>query len=212
MTVSDGFRPSVWIANNPLVLASKSLSRRSLLAAVGLFPEVIASDIDERMLEARFLTRGGSVEVLARQLAYAKAIAVNASRVEAFCLGVDQTLTLGKRLFHKPRDFVEAADALATLSGRTHRLTTAFCLVRQGKTLVVDHDTADLHMRTLDRGVIARYLEFAGSAVLSSVGVYQLEGFGLHLFDHISGDQTTILGLPMVKLLSWLRRQGLISL
>jgi septum formation protein len=188
------------------------LSRRSLLAAVGLFPEIAASDIDERMLEARFLTGGGSVEVLARQLAYAKAIAVNASRLEAYCLGVDQTLTLGKRPFHKPRDFAEAAHALATLSGRTHRLTTAFCVVHRGKALVIDHDTADLHMRALDKGIVGRYLEFAGSDVLSSVGVYQLEGSGLHLFDHISGDQTTILGLPMLKLLAWLRRQGLISL
>ena len=212
MTVSDGVRPSVWAATNPLVLASRSLSRRKLLAASGLFPEVIAPEIDERVLEARFLTGGGSVEVLARQLAYAKAIAVNSSRVEAYCLGVDQTLTLGKRLLHKPRDFSEAAHTLATLSGRTHRLTTAFCFVRCGKSLVVDHETADLRMRTLDRGIIARYLELTGSAVLSSVGVYQLEGIGIHLFDRIGGDHTTILGLPMFKVLSWLRRQGLISL
>ena len=113
---------------------------------------------------------------------------------------------------HKPRDLNEAAQSLVALSGRTHRLISAFCVARSGRTLVVESDRADLRMRALDRPTIARYLDLAGTSVLSSVGAYQIEGLGVHLFDRIEGDFTTILGLPMLKLLACLRRERLVSL
>ena len=115
-------------------------------------------------------------------------------------------------MVHKPRDLVEAARSLATLAGRRHRLTAAFSVAREGRILVVDADHEDLQMRALDGDVIERYLEIAGLAVLTSVGGYQLEGLGVHLFDRVEGDYTTILGLPMLRLLRWLRRRELISL
>ena len=204
--------PSLWRAAEPLILASKSPSRRALLSAVGLDAEVIAAEVDERALEDRHLARGGSLESLAGELAQAKALAVSAIRPHAYCLGADQTLTLEGRIFHKASDFDEARRSLAALSGKTHRLTSAFCVARGGQSLVVDGDHADLRMRPLDPVTISRYLDRAGPAALASVGGYQVEGLGAHLMDHIEGEHSVVLGLPMLRLLAWLRRESLISL
>ena len=204
--------PSLWRAAEPLILASKSPSRRALLLAVGLDAEVIAAQVDERALEDRHLARGGSLESLAGELAQAKALAVSAIRPHAYCLGADQTLTLEGRIFHKAGDFDEARRSLAALSGKTHRLTSAFCVARGGQSLVVDGDHADLRMRPLDPVTISRYLDRAGPAALASVGGYQVEGLGAHLMDHIEGEHSVVLGLPMLRLLAWLRRESLISL
>jgi len=204
--------PSLWRAAQPLILASKSPSRRALLWAVGLDAEVIAAQVDERALEDRHLARGGSLESLAGELARAKALAVSAVRPHAYCLGADQTLTLEGRIFHKASDFDEARRSLAALSGKTHRLTSAFCVARGGQSLVVDGDHADLRMRPLDPVTISRYLDRAGPAALASVGGYQVEGLGAHLMDRIEGEHSVVLGLPMLRLLAWLRGESLISL
>ena len=205
-------RSGVWSGDAPLVLASKSASRRALLAACGLEAETLAVDLDERGEEDRHFGAGRPLDRLARELACAKALAASAMRPDAYCLGADQTLTVGTRLLHKARDRVEAAQSLAALAGRGHRLTSAFCVARAGSALVVDQDSAELAMRALDASAIARYLDAAGPAVLASVGVYQLEGFGVHLFESVRGDHFTILGLPLLKLLAWFRARGLVSL
>jgi septum formation protein len=203
---------SLWRAAQPLILASKSRSRRALLSAVGLDAEVVAAEVDERALEHRHLARGGSLDSLASELAQAKALAVSAIRPDAYCLGADQTLTLEGRIFHKASDFGEARRSLAALSGKTHRLTSAFCVARSGQPLVVDGDHADLRMRPLDPVTISRYLDRAGHAALASVGGYQVEGLGAHLIDRIEGEHSVVLGLSMLRLLAWLRRESLISL
>jgi septum formation protein len=213
--VTDGdirSKRRLWVGGSPLLLASKSESRRALLSAAGLHAEVQPANINERALEHQFFAGGGSPEDLAAALAEAKALAVSALRPEAYCLAADQTLTLGNTVMHKPRDFDEALQSLALLSGRTHRLISAFCIARSGTTLVIDADTADLHMRPLDRQTIATYLDLAGPLVFSSVGAYQIEGLGVNLFDRVEGDFATILGMPMFKLLAWLRRRHLVAL
>ena len=204
--------PAVWIAAAPLLLASKSASRRALLAACGLAAGTIDVDVDERAVEDRHFAAGGSLNELSSALARAKALSASVLRPEAYCLGADQTLTVGTRLLHKARDRAEAAETLAALAGRAHQLTSAFCVARGGSALVVDSDAAELTMRPLDQAAILRYLEAAGPAVLASVGVYQLEGLGVHLFETIRGDHFTILGLPLLKLLAWLRAEGLVAL
>ncbi len=182
------------------------------MSAAGIAAEVVSPDIDERLIEERYLAEGGSIDAVALHLAQAKAVSASLLRSQAFCLGADQTLTIGGCFLQKPRDLAEAANSLAALAGRTHRLTSAFCVARGGKPLFAESDTADLHMRALDAREIARYLALAGPAVLSSVGVYQVEGLGVHLFDRIEGDHATILGLPILKLLAWLRGQRLIAI
>jgi septum formation protein len=204
--------PSLWRAAKPLILASTSHSRQALLSAVGLDAEVVAAEVDERALEQRHLEGGGSLESLAVELAQAKALAVSVNRPDAYCLGADQTLTLEGRIFHKAGDFNEAQRSLAALSGKTHRLTSAFCVARSGRPLVIDSDHADLTVRPLDLNTISRYLDRAGPAALRSVGGYEIEGLGVHLMDRIEGDHSVVLGLPMLKLLAWLRRENLISL
>jgi septum formation protein len=189
----------LWIGPSPIALASKSASRRALLAGVGLPFEVEPADIDERGVEQTLSQRGEPAGGLALALARAKALAVSARRPHG-------------RPMHKAPTRAAAADALQTLSGRGHRLVSAFALARNGAILAEDSDSADMTMRALDAAQIARYLDIAGPAVLASVGAYQIEGLGAHLFESISGDHATILGLPMLKLLAALRGLGLLAL
>jgi septum formation protein len=212
MKVGASVDRSLWRSAIPLVLASTSESRRALLASAGLVAETQPPNVDERFTERQYLAEGGLPDGLASALAQAKALAVSALRPKAYCLGADQTLSVEKKILRKPTNLTEAAQSIAALAGRTHRLTSAFCIALSGKTLVVDEDHAELQMRPLTDEAIRQYLEFAGPAVFSSVGSYQLEGLGIHLFDRIDGDNSTILGIPMLKLLAWLRRQGLIAL
>jgi septum formation protein len=204
--------PTLWIGPSPIILASKSASRRALLAGVGLPFEVEPADIDERAAEEALMQRGEAGSGLALALARAKALAVSARRPQALTLGADQTLVLDGKPMHKAPTRAAAAAALQAMSGRSHRLVSAFALARDGTILAEDSDSADMTMRALDAGQIARYLDIAGPAVLASVGAYQIEGLGAHLFETISGDHDTILGLPMLKLLAALRGLGLLAL
>lgn len=204
--------PSLWIGRERLVLASKSASRRHLLASAGLDADVEPAEVDERAIEAEFCARGEPTETLALALARAKALEVSGRRSGALCLGADQTLSLEGRLIHKSKTLAQAAQTLAELSGRAHRLTSAFALARDGHIVGEGWESAVLTMRALDERAIALYLASAGPDVLASVGVYQVEGLGVHLFDSIEGDHTTILGLPMLKLLACLRREGALAL
>jgi len=204
--------PTLWIGPSPIILASKSASRRALLAGVGLPFEVEPADIDERAAEDALMQRGEAGSGLALALARAKALAVSARRPQALTLGADQTLVLDGKPMHKAPTRAAAAAALQAMSGRSHRLVSAFALARDGTILAEDSDSADMTMRALDAGQIARYLDIAGPAVLASVGAYQIEGLGAHLFETISGDHDTILGLPMLKLLAALRGLGLLAL
>ncbi len=203
---------SLWTAEAPLILASKSASRRALLAAALLDVEAMPADVDERAVEIRYLAGGGPAQGLAAALAQAKALAVSAIRPDAYCLGADQTLILEGRLMHKASDLGEAARSLAALAGHTHELTSAFCVARGGHALGADEDRVFLTMRPLDPAQIATYLSFAGPDVIASVGAYQLEGLGQHLFEKVDGDHSTVLGLPMLKLLAWMRGKGLLAL
>ncbi len=111
---------------------------------------------------------------------------------------------------HKSPDLDDVRGKLATLSGRTHRLISAFAIARDGELLHADDDVAELTMRELSAEAIDLYVQTAGETLLSSVGGYQLEKLGVHLFASIKGDHTTILGLPMLKLLAWFRARKMV--
>jgi len=200
----------LWRAEYPLVLASGSAARRALLAAAGLPFEAVPAEIDERAVEAA-LPEGSPAET-ALALARAKALVVSAARPQALVIGADQVLSCEGRLFHKAAGREEALRALATLSGRTHRLTSAFALARGGEIVAAATEAADMTMRPLDAPALALYLDAAGPSVLGSVGVYQWEGLGAHLFERVEGDHSTILGLPMLKLLAALRGLGALAI
>ncbi|AWB21604.1 septum formation protein Maf [Methylobacterium currus] len=201
--------PSLWRGSAPLLLASTSPTRRALLASAGLAVDIQAPGVDERAVEAE--AAGLSPEALAGRLAAAKAGAVAAQRPDRVVIGADQVLDLDGTVFHKPADRAGAAVHLARLQGRTHALHSAVALAVGGAVVERFVATARLTMRPLDEAGIAAYLDAAGPAVTGSVGAYQLEGVGIHLFDRIEGDHSTILGLPLLPLLARLRGRGLLA-
>jgi septum formation protein len=201
----------LWLGPAPLVLASGSRTRLMLLEAAGIPVEVMRPDVDERAVSAPLETRGVAPGTIARSLAHAKALSVSRNLPGRFVLGGDQTLSLGLALLHKPADRAHAAEQLRLLSGKTHHLHSAVILARSGKTVEAFVGMAKLTMRRLTPELIERYLDAAGPAVTESVGGYQLERLGLHLFRKVAGEHSTILGLPMLETLDALRRQGLVA-
>jgi septum formation protein len=197
---------TLWRAAEPLILASKSTARLALLAGAGIAVEVLPADIDERGVEAKAATQNAGV--VAALLAREKARVVAAQRPGRLVLGADQTLTLGGRRFSKPADRAAAADQLRALRGKTHSLHSAVALVRDGRVLFEHSDEARLTVRSFSEDFLAQYLDGAGDVVLASVGAYQLEKAGVQLFERVEGDYFTILGLPLLPLLDFLRREN----
>ena len=197
---------ALWCGDQPLVLASRSASRRAMLEAAGIPVEICIPNLDERAVEA---TAGGvGPAEVATLLAREKAKAATRLMPHRIVVGADQTLALKDRRFDKPRDRTAAYEQLKMLAGKTHHLYSAVALARDGQVLFDATDTASLTLRNLSATFLDRYLDAAGGAVLECVGAYQLEKFGVHLFDRIDGDHFTILGLPLLKLLDFLRRIG----
>ena len=193
-----------------LVLASASPSRRKLMENAGLVFDAVAANVDERAVE-RDLPPDLAPGDLALELALAKALEVSRRFPTALVIGCDQTMSLGQRVFHKPADRAEARSTLSALRGKEHRLNSGIVLVREGRELWRHLSTADLAMRDFSDAFLERYLERCGEKVMESVGCYQLEGIGIQLFDSISGDYFTILGLPLLPLLAKLRDLGAID-
>jgi septum formation protein len=198
----------LWLANALLVLASKSAARQALLKAAGIPFDIIAADIDERAVEAPLRAKAAPAMAIAAHLARAKALAVSELSTSRLVIGADQVLALGDEIFTKPESREAAGAQLAKLSGRTHALQSAVCVARDGAVLFEAISTANMTCRVLGPDFIDRYIAVAGDAVLTSVGAYQVEGLGVHLFEKIDGDQSTILGLPLLPLLAFLREEG----
>ncbi|TNM60652.1 Maf-like protein [Aliirhizobium smilacinae] len=192
-----------------IVLASSSPFRRMLLQNAGLSFESRAADIDERQIEAS--ADHGGPEIVAGVLAKAKAQDVSRHFADALVIGSDQTMSLADRVYHKATNRAEARETLMSLSGRTHRLNSAVAIVLNGNVVWEHISYAELTARNLSEEFVDRYLDRIGDKAFSSVGGYQLEGEGIHLFSAIDGDYFTILGLPMLPLLEELRRLGAID-
>ena len=192
-----------------MILASQSRARQMLLANAGIAFEAVPADIDERSVQQNSgLSAPGEIAGL---LAREKACFVSSKNPGRYVVGADQTLALGNRLFSKPAGRAQAADQLRLLAGHTHELHSAVAVARDDKILFSDVVVARMTMRRLGENEIDAYLDQAGQAVTTSVGAYQLEGLGVHLFERIEGDHFTILGLPLLPLLAFLRGEGLLS-
>jgi septum formation protein len=201
---------TLWRGALPLVLASQSSARRMLLANAGLACEAVPADIDERAIQQGAGLVASSE--IALHLARAKAMAVSAHKPGQHVIGADQTLALGMRLFNKPRGRDQAAAQLLALAGRTHELHAAVVVACDGALLFEHVNVARMRMRPMTESTIAAYLDHAGDAVMSSVGAYQLESLGVHLFERVDGDHFTILGLPLLPLLAFLRDARLLTI
>jgi septum formation protein len=192
-----------------VILASTSAARRKLLEAAGLAIAVEPSGFDEASLKRAL--KGSDVGEVAGILAEHKAVAVAKARPGCWVVGADQMLDCDGRWFDKPRDRQDARRQLAALRGKAHRLVTAVAVARDGPAVWRHVDTARLVMRPFSDAFLDSYLELAGEAALSSVGAYQLEGLGVQLFSEVDGDHFTILGLPLLPLLAFLRSQGVLG-
>jgi septum formation protein len=200
---------TLWVGSAPLILASQSKSRQVLLKAAGVPFDAIPADIDERGIQAGSGLKDPAA--IAALLATSKALHVAAGNAGRAVVGADQTLALNGRLFSKPAGRAQAASQLRELAGKTHELHSAIAVVRDAKVLFEHVSVARMTMRPMSEKAIERYLDAAGDAVTTSVGAYQLEGLGVHLFERIEGDHFTILGLPLLPLLGCLRKLGLVS-
>ncbi|HMH62835.1 MAG TPA: Maf family protein [Bradyrhizobium sp.] len=198
-----------WRGKTRLILASQSRTRQALLANAGIGFEAVTAEIDERAVQqASGLSAPGEIASL---LAREKALSVSARQPGKFVIGADQTLALGERLFSKPAGRAQAAEQLRALAGQRHELHSAVAVARDGKILFEAAAIAGMTMRRLGEAEIDVYLDEASDAVTSSVGAYQLEGPGVHLFERIEGDHFTILGLPLLPLLAFLRSERLLG-
>ena len=200
---------ALWLADAPLVLASKSEVRRKILAAAGIPIEVKPAELDERSIEAQAWVRDAGA--VARLLAGAKAQAVMRNLRGRLVLGADQTLTLDGRRFSKAADRNAAREQLVALRGKTHQLHSGIAVVQDGAVLFEHVAMASLTMRDFSDAFLDAYLDTVGSAAHASVGGYQIESVGIHLFEKIEGGYFTILGLPLLPLLDYLRRSGALS-
>jgi septum formation protein len=196
---------ALWLASDPLVLASRSAARCTLLEAAGIPLELHPADLDERSLEADAVSPEPSA--VAALLARKKASFVAASRPGRLVLGADQTLALGDKRFSKPADRATARAQLVALCGRTHELHSAIAFVQDATVLFEHVETARLTMRPFSERFLDLYLDNVGNAATASVGAYQIEGPGIQLFERVDGDYFTILGLPLLQALDFLRQR-----
>lgn len=191
-----------------LVLASSSEIRARLLRNAGLSPEIRPARIDEEAIRAALTAEGAGPRDLADALAEMKARRVSERDPEALVLGADQVLELDGQVFAKPADPPTARAQLRALAGRTHRLLSAAVVCRAGQPLWRHVGTARLTMREVSDPWLDDYLARNWDSIRHSVGAYRIEEEGVRLFTRIEGDHFTILGLPLIELLTWLTVRG----
>lgn len=187
-----------------ITLASTSKSRRALLAAAGVEAECVAPNVDEEAFRNTMRANGLPVRDQAMQLAELKAMRVSAKR-PGLVIGGDQMLALGDQAFDKPADLEAAKNHLRQLSGKSHTLETAIVVCEDGAPVWRHLARPKLTLRPLTEEFIETYVSACGEKLLSTVGAYQLEGLGAQLFTRIEGDYFSILGLPLLPLLDYLR-------
>jgi len=193
-----------------VILASASQSRRALLAGAGVDATAIPAAVDEEAVKVAMRAEGASVADQAMALAELKAVRVS-NRELGLVIGGDQMLGLGERAFDKPKSLDAAREHLEALSGQTHRLETALVICEGGVPVWRHLARPSLTMRPLSPEFLDQYLDRVGEDILSTVGGYKLEGLGAQLFSAIDGDYFSILGLPLLPLLDYLRTRGVLE-
>jgi septum formation protein len=192
-----------------IILASTSATRRTMLSNAGVTFTAVASDVDEPALVAR--NPGWSPHEIALRLAEAKALDVARRRPEATVIGADQVLALRNKVYSKPKNEADCTAALRELRGQTHQLISAVACVRGGTVETALTDEANLTMRNFSEEFLDAYVKTMGPDCTTSVGGYKIEGLGIQLFERVEGDHFTILGMPLLPVLSYLRQIGEIA-
>ena len=193
-----------------IILASKSVARTAILRGAGIGFEAVGSGVDEDVTKARLLAGGAGSRAIAQALAAEKAVAVSSER-SGLVIGADQTLELEGRLYDKVADLPAARDRLELLRGKTHLLHSAVVVAEAGRVIWSETVSPVLTMRAVSDAFLEDYLAVEGQAALGSVGCYRLEGPGIQLFAEIEGDYFSILGLPLLPLLAFLRTEKAVA-
>jgi len=197
------------VSSAPLVLASGSASRKSLLTAAGVPFVADPADLDEDRLMAELKPAGA--EIMARTLAEQKALAVSRRHPGQIVLGGDSVIAFGGDYLSKCASLAQARALLLRLSGQTHLLVSAAALARDGALLWAHASPCRMTMRDLSAQFLEDYLAAEGEGLLSSVGCYRFEGRGAQLFDRVEGDYFSVLGLPLLPVLTQLRKEGVLA-
>jgi len=193
-----------------IVLASASEARAAMLRAAGVAVETMPARIDEAMVKAALLAEEAPPRDIADKLAELKALRVSARCPGRLVIGADQVLVCDVRLFDKPPTREAAREQLCALRGQTHRLLSAAVIARDGAPVWRHVGQAQLAMRPFTDAFLDQYLDAMGDAVTTTVGAYMLEGLGAQLFARVQGDYFTVLGLPLLEVLGFLRAQGML--
>ncbi|QNA85848.1 Maf-like protein [Sphingomonas sp. So64.6b] len=194
-----------------LVLASKSASRRAMLTAAGVPFEAVAAGVDEESAKAALAGEGLAARDMADALAELKALKVSQRDGESLVLGSDSIVALEDgTMLDKPVDRAQAADHLRRLSGKRHELVSAAVMAEQGRAVWRIVDRAKMHVRPLSASFIETYLDAEWPAISGCVGCYRIEGPGAQLFSRIEGSQFTVLGMPLLPVLDYLRVRGVL--
>lgn len=194
-----------------LYLASASTARAELLRRAGVAADIEPAQVDEAEVKAAMRAEGASAAMVAEALAELKASRVARRHPGALVIGADQMLACEGQWFDKPAGREQARRHLQALRGRAHELTSAICVVSDGRRLWHHREQASMWMRDFSDAFLDRYLAETGPETLESVGAYRLEGPGVQLFRHIDGDFFAILGLPLLPLLDFLRGHGVVA-
>jgi len=193
-----------------IILASSSISRRQMLEAAGLEFGIQSPDVDEGAVLESFENSDLLASDIAEVLARAKAETVSARSGSACVIGGDQILSYEGRIISKSVDLDAARKLLLELKGKTHRLHSAVAVAVDGETRWAHVETAHLLMRDFSPTFLGTYLGTVGEEICRSVGCYELEGLGVNLFDKIDGDHFTVRGMPLISLLNYLYRDGVL--
>lgn len=194
--------------SDQIILASGSEIRAQLLKNAGLDFDVSVARVDEDAVRASLLAESASPRDIADTLAELKAQRVAARHPDALVIGCDQVLALGPQIFNKPETPAEALSQLQSLRGQKHQLLSAAVIYGEGKPLWRHVGVVRLHMRDASDAYLADYVTRNWDSIRHSVGAYKLEEEGVRLFTRIEGDYFTVLGLPLLELLSYLTLRG----
>ena len=194
-----------------LILASGSATRADILNKAGLKFVIKRPNVDEASVRRTMIADGAPVEAGAVLLAEMKALEVSRAHPDAFTIGADQILECGGAWFEKPETIDQARAQLLDLTGKRHRLISSVVVAMGGSNIWQHTDQAQMTMRPVGRAFLEQYIEIMGDGMFASVGGYQLEGLGAQLFSEVTGDHYTILGLPLLPLLSFLRSHDILG-